>query len=213
MSDTISIGEVPRVELVLGEVSSPPQGIKSAPITLNTGKQAKILLGDKRNTLSCPFEPSAYEGKGDRVPVDFRIESDVLSEAVDALDRKILREVVRNKARLFKDPKVASKSDAEIENMYVPLRKAAKDPKYSDTLRTKATLGERPSVKIWNLSTGKPTFTDDFEWRRARFVCSAHLSKVWFQGKTFGATLELEHLGIQTESLECPFELTGDFEV
>ena len=76
MSDTISIGQVPRVELVVGEVSSPPQGIKSAPITLSTGKQAKLLLGDKRNPLSCPFEPSAYEGKGDRVPVDFRIESD-----------------------------------------------------------------------------------------------------------------------------------------
>ena len=67
-------------------------------------------------------------------------------------------------------------------------------------------------MKIWDLSTGKPTFTDDFEWRRARSVCCAHLSKVWFQGKTFGATLELEHVGIHTESLECPFELTEAFE-
>ena len=207
MSDTVKLSEVPRVMLTLSKLNSPPQGIKNAAIYMN-GNALKIILGTKSEPLTCPFEPSAYEGKGDRVPVDFRIESQALSDAVDSLDREILRLAKLNKDRLFKQ----TKSDGEIENMYVPLRKAAKDPKYSDTLRTKATFGERPSLKCWNLSTRKAMDTDDIDWRRSRFSCVAWLSKVWFQGKSFGATLELGHLGVSGESLECPFEEEFDDE-
>ena len=104
-----------------------------------------------------------------------------------------------------------AKSDGELENMYVPLRKAAKDSKYADTRRTKATLGERPSIKCWNLQNRTPIDPDEIDWRRSRFAATAWLSKVWIQGKSFGATLELGHLGVSGESLECPFEAgSGD---
>ena len=159
-------------------------------------------MGTRREPLTCPFEPSAYEGKGDRVPVDFRIEGQSLGDAIDHLDREILKAVKLNKDRLFKQ----AKSDGELETMYIPLRKAAKDPKYTDTLRTKTTLGERWSAKYWDLPSRKPLDPESIDWRHARFAATAWLSKVWFQGKSFGATLELGHVGVSGESLECPFE-------
>ena len=97
-------------------------------------------------------------------------------------------------------------SDSELEQLYVPLKKDPSDPKYAATVRTKMTLGLRPSAKFWT-SEKTPLDHNNISWRDSEFAVQCRLKSIWFQSnKSFGGCLEVEHVLVRGADTSCPFE-------
>ena len=119
------------------------------------------------------------------------------------LDEHILNYVTKHIEKYFKKPP----SDAELAGFYTPLVKPPSDPKYAPCLRTKMTLGEKPSVKCWQAKTKAALDHQDIDWRGSELGVQVRLKCLWFQSnKSFGATLEVEHVLVQSYDTCCPFE-------
>ena len=117
--------------------------------------------------------------------------------------------MIANKAKYYKKPP----TDEEMEKLYVPLKKEPSDPKYSATVRTKMTIGEKPSAKFWT-TTKQPLDYNNISWRDSEFAVQVRLKSIWFQANTsFGGCLEVEHVLVRQADTSCPFESDGDGEM
>ena len=186
-------------DLRAGDIIMSKTGAKNAPIGLGAElKPFRIVLA-KTPSLTTPFEPKAFDG-GDRVPFDLR--AGPIEAAIDKLDKALLACVTTHKAKYFKKPP----SDDELAQLYVPLKKEPSDPKYSGTVRTKMTLGDKPSAKFWTTDK-KPLEHANISWRDSEFAVQVRLKSIWFQSnRSFGGTLEVEHVLVRQADNSCPFE-------
>jgi hypothetical protein len=153
----------------------------------------------KTPSLTTPFIPKAFDG-GDRVSFDLR--AGPLEAGIDKLDSAIKACVIANKDKYYKKPP----SDEELDRLYVPLKKEPSDPKFSATVRTKMTLGDKPSAKFWT-TTKQPLDYNNIAWRDSEFAVQVRLKSIWFQAnKSFGGCLEVEHVLVRQADRGCPFE-------
>ena len=155
----------------------------------------------KSPVLTTPFIPTAYDG-GDRVSFDLRAQ-DPVEGYIDKLDTLLLQYVTKHKERFFKSPP----SDGDLARLYTPLKKQAGDAKYSNLIRTKMTLGDKPSAKFWGADK-KPLDPKNIDWRNSEFGVQVRLKSIWFQAnRSFGGCLEVEHVLVQQTDQSCPFEV------
>ena len=97
-------------------------------------------------------------------------------------------------------------AQSALAQLYVPLKKEPSDPKYSGTVRTKMTLGDKPSAKFWTTDK-KPLEHANISWRDSEFAVQVRLKSIWFQSnRSFGGTLEVEHVLVRQADNSCPFE-------
>jgi len=190
------------LNLEIGDITISKTGARNAPI--GEGKDLKTLrfVLAKQPTLTTPFTPMAFDD-GIRVSLDVRVE-DKLEESIKMLDEKIRTYVIKNKARFFKKPP----TDEELTQLYTPMLRTPDDSKYSNTVRTKMTLGDNPSAHFWH--EDKTPFVENqhktIDWRNSTFALQVRLKSVWFQAnKSYGATLEVEHILIKQADATCPF--------
>ena len=198
---TITCDQIPKVDLQMGEITLSKTGAKTASIGVGADlKQLRIILA-KSPTLTTPFVPTAFDG-GDRVSFDIRAQ-DPVEGYIDKLDALILQYVTKHKERFFKSPP----SDGDLARLYTPLKKQASDMKYSNLIRTKMTLGDKPSAKFWGADK-KPLDPKTINWRNSEFGVQVRLKSIWFQAnRSFGACLEVEHVLVQQTDQSCPFEV------
>ena len=72
------------------------------------------------------------------------------------------------------------------------------------------TLGEKPSVRFWTTEK-QPVDYHNTSWRESEFAVQARLQSIWLQSnRSFGGTLEVEHVLVRQADKSCPFE-TDDF--
>ena len=72
------------------------------------------------------------------------------------------------------------------------------------------TLGEKPSARFWTTDK-QPLDHRSISWRESEFAVQARLKSIWFQSnRSFGGTLEVEHVLVRQADKSCPFE-TDDF--
>ena len=188
------------IDLRAGDITLSKSGAKNAPVGLGADLKTLRLVLSKAPVLTTPFVPKAFDG-GDRVSLDIR--AGPIEAAIDRLDAAILACVIANKTKYWKKPP----SDEELKQLYVPLKKEPSDPKYSATVRTKMTLGDRPSAKFWTPER-TPLDHNTISWRDSEFAVQCRLKSIWFQSnKSFGGCLEVEHVLVRGADTSCPFEV------
>ena len=202
MATHISELIIQALNLEIGDITISKTGARNAPIGRGTDlKTIRFVLAQKP-TLTTPFTPMAFDD-GVRVSLDIRADND-LEKSIKALDEKIRTYVIKNKAKFFKKPP----TDEELMQLYTPMLRIPDDNKYSNTVRTKMTLGDKPSAHFWH--EDKTPFAEGqhktIDWRNSQFAIQVRLKSVWFQAnKSYGATLEVEHILIKQADAACPF--------
>ena len=90
--------------------------------------------------------------------------------------------------------------------------RTASKPEYSDCLRTKITLGARPSCKIWGQGKNLLTCEDvsELDWPSSRLAVGVQISGVWFQSASWGAMINVCQLMVQPGDVSCPFGTSDD---
>ena len=68
------------------------------------------------------------------------------------------------------------------------------------------TLGEKPSARFWTTEK-QPLDHHSISWRESEFAVQARLKSIWFQSnRSFGGTLEVEHVLVRQADNSCPLE-------
>ena len=189
--------------LQLGEVNSTGKS-RIANLSGKGGKPIRILLA-KECTLRTPFSVKSFDGTSDRCSLDLCMTDD-LSKFADYIDTVVLALVKENPEAYFKKP------PADVASIYQSARRTASKPEYSGTLRTKITLGVRPSCKIWGQQKNLLTCEDvsELDWPSSRLAVGIQISGVWFQSASWGAMLNVNQLMVQVGDVSCPFGASDD---
>ena len=189
--------------LHLGEVNATGKS-RIANLSGKGGKPIRVLLA-KGCTLRTPFQCKSFDGTSDRCSLDLCM-TDELSKFADFIDTAVLALVKESPAAYFKKP------PADVASIYQSVRRTASKPEYSDTLRTKITLGAKPSCKIWGPDKNLLTCEDvgELDWPSSRLAVGVQISGVWFLAASSGAMINVCQLMVQPGDVSCPFGTSDD---
>ena len=189
----------------LGDINSSGKS-RIANLTCN-GKPLKLLLA-KTPSLKTPYSVSSYDGTSDRCSLDLCL-TDELSRLADTIDVAVLSYVKKNAGRYFKNPPV------DPGATFRPVRRKASREEYTDTFRTKITLSPtKCSAKAWgaNKEPLTPEQLCALEWPSCKLALAVQVSGCYFQGSSWGPTINVIFLKVQPEDTTCPF-VDDDVEV
>ena len=182
----------------LGDINSTGKS-RIANLTSN-GKPLKLILS-KTPTLRTPYSVSSYDGASDRCSLDIHL-TEELERLADIIDVAVLSYVKKNATRYFKTPQT------EPGATFRPVRRKASREEYTDTFRVKITLSPtKCSAKAWgpNREPLTPEQLCALEWPSCRLALAVQISGCYFQGNSWGPTVNVISMMVQPEDRSCPF--------
>ena len=182
----------------LGDINSSGKS-RIANLTSN-GKPLKLILC-KEPILRTPYSVSSYDGSSDRCSLDLCM-TEELGRLADVIDVAVLGFVKKNAGRYFKSP------PADVSTTFRPVRRKAAKEEYQDTFRTKITLSPtKCSAKAWG--PDKQPLTAEqlcaMDWPACRLALVVQVSGCYFQGNSWGPTINVCMLQVAPEDRTCPF--------
>ena len=174
----------------LGDVQTSSKGIRSAPLTDETGSSV-FIVACREKPLSAPFGASAYNDQAaTRKNICLRC-SDEIQTQFEAIDQYMASYIQEHSQRLFKGKSMTYKPALQQKEDYPPL------------LRCKINMAGTRMCRFWS-----PMFTrcdPPADLKECALVPRICVRGMWIMAGECGLQLEVTDIMCETVHESCPF--------